>query len=95
MAQRVQAVSLGAGAIIVVEPLNVWRKFTLALSAATGGPAYLGFSPDVLSTNAFALPVGSVMDLTLEPNIPLWAIRGTAGDVLTLIEYTRVSPYQA
>ena len=95
MAQRVQMATLGAAAAIVIEPSNSWRKFTLSLAAATGGPAYLGFGPDVASTNAFALPVGNVVDIYLEPNIPLWAVRGTAGDVLTFIEYTRASPFQA
>lgn len=95
MAQRVQAVTLGAASAIVVEPLNIWRKFTLSLAAATGGPAYLGFSADVAATNAFALPVGNAISIELEPNIPLFAIRGTAGDVLTFIEYTRPSPFQA
>ena len=95
MAQRVQRVALGATPAIVVEPLNVWRRITLSLAGSTGGPAYLGFGPDVASTNAFALPVASIVDVFLEPNIPLWAIRGTAGDVLTFIEYTRSSPFQA
>ena len=95
MAQRVQTITLQGTAAMVVEPTNSWRKFTMALRAATGGPAYLGFGPDVASTNAFALPVGTVADIYLEPNIPLWGIRGTAGDVLTFIEYTRASPFQA
>lgn len=95
MAQRTQRVALTAAAAIIIEPQNIWRKFTLALEDATGGPAWLGFTVDLAVTNGFALPVASVVDIYLEPNTPLFGLRGTAGDALTFIEYTRIPPFQA